>query len=102
MDLRRGGPTVRIRHGVEVRGGNNAQGRSGPSDPDKGRSRHKGGFGGRREPTVRIHKEVIQRRLRVLAVRMGPKEVLTAKEESREVLATRVNLREVLAAKRRC
>ena len=78
------------------------EGRSGPSDPDKGRSRHKGGFGGRREPTVGIHKEVIQRRLRVLVVRTGPKEVLTAKEESREVLATRVNLREVLAAKRRC
>ena len=51
---------------------------------------------------MRIHKEVIQRRLRVLVVRTGPKEVLTAKEESREVLATRVNLREVLAAKRRC
>ena len=38
----------------------------------------------------------------VLAVRMGPKEVLAAKKESGEVLATRMNLREVLAAKRRC
>ena len=37
-----------------------------------------------------------------MAARMGPKEVLTAKDEAGEVLATRVNLRGVLAAKRRC
>ena len=37
-----------------------------------------------------------------MAVRMGPKEVLTAKDESGEVLATRMNLREVLTGKRMC
>ena len=52
MDLRRGGPTVRIRRRFEVRGGNIArgrsgpqihdEGRSGPSDPDKGRSKREG------------------------------------------------------------
>ena len=33
LDLRKGGPTVRIRRGGEVRRGNNARGRSGPLDP---------------------------------------------------------------------
>ena len=49
-----------------------------------------------------IHGRWSQMRSTVLAVRMGPKEVLTAKDESREVLATKMNLREVLVAKRMC
>ena len=46
--------------------------------------------------------EVVSLRSTVLAVRMGPKEVLAAREELMEVLTIRVNLKEVLAAKRRC
>ena len=67
----------------------------------KGRSRLKG-VSKKEETAGGDPQEVVSMRSTVLAVRMGPKEVLAAKEESREVLATRMNLREVLVAKRIC
>ena len=57
LDLRRGGPMVRIWRGMKVRGriargegldrGSLDEGRSGPSDLDKGRSRREGVTKGR-------------------------------------------------------